>query len=97
MIVVGSSIGPQKEVDLPEGGEMVDVADEHWLPIPFSCRSATCATCHIEVLEGAEHLEPPNEQELDLLDIVRGPAEARFACQVKIRPGDGVIKVRPIE
>lgn len=97
LIVLETAIGPEKEVDLPDGGEMLDAADEHWLPIPFSCRSATCATCHIEVVEGAEHLEPPNDEERDLLDIVRGPANGRFACQVKIRAGAGVVRVRPIE
>ncbi len=82
---------------MPEGGALVDAADEHWLPIPFSCRSVTCATCHIEVLEGAELLEPPNDEELELNSIIRGPEGARFACQVQIKALPGKVVVRPIE
>ncbi len=92
-----NAVGPTKEVDLPDGGELVDVADEHWLPIPFSCRSVTCATCHIEVLEGAELLEPPKDDEQELAAIVRGPPGARFACQVQIKAGPGKVVVRPVE
>lgn len=93
---MASDVGPTKEVDLPDGGDLVDAADEHWLPIPFSCRSASCGTCHIEVLEGAEHLEPPNDDEQALDDIIGPPLGTRFACQVRIRAGEGVVKVRPV-
>src|SRR5690606_34619412 len=40
------------EVDVPEGGPLVDVCDEHDAPVPFSCRSASCGTCRLDVLEG---------------------------------------------
>src|SRR5262249_17940488 len=60
---VASAVGAKKTVDVPEGGALVDVCDEYLAPVPFSCRSASCATCHIEVLEGAELLEPPEAEE----------------------------------
>ena len=46
----------KKTVAAPDGGSLADLCDDHEAPIPFSCRSASCATCHIEVLEGAEAL-----------------------------------------
>jgi ferredoxin len=95
LIVLENHVGPSKEVDVPEGAELVDVADDERLPIPFSCRSATCATCLIEVVEGAECLEPPNADEQELLGILAGPENHRLACQARLRPGDGVLKVRP--
>jgi ferredoxin len=49
----------------------------------------------IEVLEGADWLEPPNEDEAELLGILAGPTENRLACQARVRAGNGIIKVRP--
>ena len=66
-------------------------------PIPFSCRSASCATCHVEVLAGGELMEPPEEAEQDLLDIVGGPPGSRLACQVIVKPGPGLIKIRSLD
>jgi 2Fe-2S ferredoxin len=80
---------------VPEGAELVDVADEVRLPIPFSCRSASCATCLIEVVEGAELLAEPNPDERGLLEILGAPAEQRLACQVRVLPGAGRVVVRP--
>ncbi len=87
--------GREKEVDVDEGGPLVDICDYHRAPIAFSCRSATCATCQIEVVSGAELLEPPNEEETELLDILGGPPGLRLACQAVVKPGGGVLKVKP--
>ena len=83
---LGNTIGPAKTVDVENGGELVDICDAVLAPIPFSCRSASCGTCHIEVLGGGELLEPPNEEEADLLDLLRGPEGSRLACQARVRP-----------
>ncbi len=96
IIVAENAVGAEREVDLPQGGALLDIADERRLPIPFSCRSATCATCHIEVLEGAELLEAPLDDEIMLLDVVGGPAGSRLACQAVVKPGSGVLKIRPV-
>ena len=93
--IVNSPVGPAKEVDIEEGIDLVDAADQHWLPIPFSCRSASCGTCQVQVLEGAELLDPPNEDELELLELMGASDDLRLACQVRIRKGDGVVKLKP--
>jgi ferredoxin len=95
LIVLDNAVGPTKEVDVPEGGDIVDFADEARLPIPFSCRSATCGTCLVEVVEGAECLEAPNADERELLEILSGPPENRLACQARLVAGAGVVKLRP--
>lgn len=91
-----SSDGSQKKtVSAPDGGALADLCDDHSAPIPFSCRSASCATCHIEVLEGAEALLPPEDEELDVLDAVCSqPPRFRLACQAKLKPGPGQVVVR---
>jgi ferredoxin len=83
------------EADAPDGARLVDLCDETGAPVPFSCRSASCATCRIDVLEGADLLEPPHEDELDLLDIFGDdPARRRLACQARVRAGSGRVRVR---
>lgn len=96
LIVEASPVGPDKEVDVPDGGDLVDVSDETLLPIPFSCRSASCGTCQIEVVEGAELLEEPEEDESDLLDLIGGSSRSRLACQARLKPGPGLVRVRPV-
>lgn len=86
------------EADAPDGGRLVDLCDEHHAPVPFSCRSASCGTCRVDVLEGADLLEPPRDEELDVLDIFGDdPARRRLACQVRARPGAGRIRLRPVD
>ena len=49
---LANSIGPAKTVDVEAGGQLADICDHYFAPIPFSCRSASCGTCHIEIVEG---------------------------------------------
>lgn len=94
---LASIAGGAKEADAPAGGPLLDICDSALAPVPFSCRSASCATCHVEVLAGAELLEPPDEPEQDLLDIVGGPAGSRLACQVIVKAGPGLIRLRSLD
>jgi len=92
----GAGIARDKLAEAPEGGALVDICDQILAPIPFSCRSASCGTCHIRVLEGAELLEPPGEAEAELLDLLDGPPDSRLACQACVKAGAGFIRVRPV-
>jgi 2Fe-2S ferredoxin len=92
-----STFGRAKTVEAPEGGALVDICDKSYAPIPFSCRSATCATCHVIVSEGLEHFEPMAEAEEELLSILNGPKNSRLACQAVLKPGGGVIKLKSID
>lgn len=86
------------EVPAPEGGALIDLCDERSAPVPFSCRSASCGTCRVEVLEGAELLDPPADEELDVLDIFGDdPKKTRLACQAKIKTGAGRLVIRPAD
>lgn len=85
------------EVEAPEGGALVDLCDVHDAPIPFSCRSASCGTCRIDVTEGLDGFEPPSDEEADVLAIFADPPTRRLACSAKLRPGAGMVAVRPAE
>lgn len=93
---LANAIGRCKRVEAPEGGELLDICDESIAPIPFSCRSATCGTCHVEVLEGAELLAPPEPDEQELLSILGGDEKHRLACQVRVQGGPGLVRLRAV-
>jgi ferredoxin len=93
---LANAIGRKKQVEAPAGGELVDICDDCLAPIPFSCRSASCGTCHVQVLEGAELLEPPSAEEAELLSVLGGKGVLRLACQARVRAGPGLIRLRPV-
>jgi ferredoxin len=98
LVVFESPGAPPLEVAAPDGGALVDLCDAESAPVPFSCRSASCGTCRVDVLEGAELLEPPADDELDVLDIFGDdPAARRLACQARVRLGGGRLRVRPAD
>jgi 2Fe-2S ferredoxin len=93
---LANEYGASKRAELPDGGELLDVCDDVFAPVPFSCRSASCATCQVEIVEGMELLEAPNHQERYLLEILSGPPNLRLACQARVRAGAGVVRIKPV-
>jgi ferredoxin len=49
------------------------------------------------VVEGGDLLEPPDEMEQDLLDVVGGPKGSRLACQARVKAGPGLIQIRSLD
>ena len=94
------SDGGARRVEVPEGINLtlMEVLKASEYPIAATCGGmALCATCHVEVLKGGEHLEGPTDAELDMLDTLPSTTpECRLACQIRINPGlqDAVVKVR---
>ncbi len=72
--------------DVEPGTRLVDVTDDHpQSAVPYACRSASCGTCRVRVLEGAEGLAAPEEDELDVLDLFGDdPARVRLCCQIRL-------------
>lgn len=84
-------------VAAPEGARVMDLADEHpESAVPFSCRFANCGTCRVEVLEGLELCEPPTEREARVRRIFSDGDDVRLACQLRVRAGDGVVRLRVV-
>jgi ferredoxin len=85
---------------VPEGGALVDTCDDHTAPIPFSCKSASCGSCLIAILEGASELLPAAKDELDVLDLFFEPQAThphRLACQAQMKPGLVTLRVRAVQ
>lgn len=82
-------------IEVPDGSRLQDAIDQAGADIPFGCREGDCATCIIDVLEGAEFLGEPNfNEELTLLEeeMERG---VRLACQCQV--SGGTVKIRAAE
>jgi ferredoxin len=95
-LALESTDGRVRVVDVPEGGRLIDLCDANDSPVPFSCRSSSCGTCRIDVLEGHEHLDPPAAEEREVLALFGDdPSRRRLACQARLRAGPGRIRVRP--
>lgn len=93
---LASPLGPGVTLTV-DGGRLLDASDDARAPVAFSCRSASCGTCRVEVLAGAELLEPPGPDELEVLAIfAAGPTE-RLACQAIVRPGPGLLRLGPVD
>jgi 2Fe-2S ferredoxin len=92
-----SEHGEPLTVVVPDGGPLVDVCDDNAAPVPFSCKSASCGTCRCEIVEGESELLPPEDDELDILDIFGlSPPRHRLACQAKMKPGLATLRVRAL-
>lgn len=73
------------EYEISDGAQIAETCEK--AGIPFSCNSGVCATCQIEVKEGAENLGELNREEEDLgMD-----ANHRLSCQCIIK--NGIVKV----
>lgn len=60
----------------------------------------SCATCHVYVLQGSDHLNPPSAEENDMLDSCMSRQEhSRLACQIIINEqADGLlVEIAPEE
>ena len=93
----GNDVGPAVEVDVPEGGRLVDICDDSKAPVMFSCRGASCGTCRVEILEGINLLAAAKEDEREVLDIFAAPQNHRLACQACLDAGPGRVRVKWVE
>lgn len=87
-----SPLGPA--VTMTADGRLLDACDEARAPLAFSCRSASCGTCLVAVLAGAELLEPPRPDEREVLALADAHPGQRLACQAVVRSGPGLVRLR---
>lgn len=82
------------EVEVKNDGKSVNVADGSLLAeldgkctILFACKTGSCGSCKVKVLEGVENLEAPNElEQTGLATFATDPSE-RLMCVCKIKKG----------
>lgn len=89
-----TALGPARTLIAATRARLLDLCDEARAPVRFGCRAARCTTCRIEVIEGAEALEPPEIEEAELLAATGAPPSVRLACQAVVREGSGRVRLR---
>jgi 2Fe-2S ferredoxin len=82
------------EVEARAGETLLDIALAHEVSIQHACGGfCACTTCHCEVVSGSDHLEKPDSDELERLEVLEEKtAHSRLACQSKVT-GDVVVRV----
>jgi len=82
--------------EIDAGAVLGDFCDEHEAAVPFSCKSASCGTCRVVILEGEDLLDAPEDEELEVLDAFGSPPHQRLACVARLRAGSGPLRLRPV-
>lgn len=77
-------------VEAPAGTALQRIADAAGADITFGCRTGSCGTCRVRVVEGLEHCSEAGPEERDFLKGLDAPPDQRLACQVAVH-GDVVI------
>ena len=69
------------------GRKLVDELLEHGIAIEHACEKVgACATCHVHLREGAEHVKAADEDEKDQLGDAWGlDAQSRLSCCVRVQ------------
>lgn len=80
-----------------KGDRLLDLRDDASLPVSVSCRSADCGVCRIEVVQGAELLEPPSHDEKAVLARLGSPPKVRLLCQAVLRENEGSVVFQTME
>jgi ferredoxin len=78
-------------VEAPAGTSLQAIADAAGADITFGCRTGSCGTCRVRVVEGLQHCSEAGPEERDFLLGLDAPAEERLACQVCVH-GDVAIE-----
>jgi ferredoxin len=93
--------GTRKVVAAKAGDNLMETARDNDIDIEAACDgTCACSTCHCFLSQAAfDSLEPPSEDELDMLDLAVDPRPtSRLACQITLGPLlDGAVVELPKE
>ncbi len=83
---------PYEEHGKPES--ILDVALNFGIQLEHACGgSCACTTCHVIVKDGDDNLIPPDDDELDRLDMAPGlTLHSRLGCQAVVK-GDVIVEI----
>lgn len=75
---------PIAEFEIDTRQTLMEALLAHGLPVASSCKGdGICGKCKIEILEGAENLNPKTSAEVVLSERLRFSSTQRLSCQAK--------------
>jgi len=77
--------------EVAAGSRVLDYCEAHPTPVAFGCRQGRCGTCAVEILDGADRLNPRSQNELNTLEGRDNLENLRLCCQLEIN-GDITIR-----
>jgi len=80
--------------DVPDGTSFLEFCQENGAPHDFGCTVGSCGTCRLEIVEGAESVDPITDEERETIEMSTDFAGARLGCQLFIH---GDLAVRPVD
>jgi ferredoxin len=94
LTVVGPT-GEEQTCQTALGSSLLGASGNLKRPIASGCADSTCATCRVEVLEGADNLSAPHPRERATLKQNGQPTNLRLSCMTTL--DRGTVKVKAFE
>ncbi len=83
-----------QSAEVPAGTLLLDAGEAAGVEMEAGCFNCSCGTCAVAIASGMENLEPPTDEELNVLDQWnKDPDKYRLTCCVKILQGEVVIRL----
>ncbi|HEY9678491.1 MAG TPA: 2Fe-2S iron-sulfur cluster-binding protein [Drouetiella sp.] len=81
-------------VSLSDGANLSEQLTVINSPVLFGCRTGICGTCLVQITSGYDNLTPPDETEVEALEIYAPDIKnARLACQIDLNADISLIKL----
>lgn len=79
--------------EVKPGDTLLDAGERAGVEMEAGCFNCSCGACVVEVVQGGDILQPPDDEELDVLDAwSRDPDRFRLACVARLATGDVTIR-----
>ena len=93
--------GRRRDIDAATGVTLQEIAEDYNIDLEGACEGCmACSTCHVIVAdEWFDRLEPPTEEERDMLDLAFDLRRtSRLGCQIIMTDAlDGLVVSLPSE
>lgn len=87
-IEVTDTNGQVREIAISENpsGNLMEILTEENFDVPAICGGMiSCGTCHVQVLQGYDQLDPPEEDEAFLVESLENfTDQSRLSCQIPL-------------
>lgn len=83
-----------KRVEIARGTSILDAAMDHGVPLYHTCGgNASCSTCRVAVVQGAENLSPVESAESQVLEAFDLKPPFRLGCQAEVLRGEVTVEI----